>query len=161
MEQPGQIARVQIALIIHPLRIAVEAHLAVRIADLILGIQRMHGGIIAVIRNIPAIENIHGVQAFHLPLRIEHAINDLFLALRERQRAISQHGHCQRKRDTLFIIHIHSPFLMNAAPFVVRSIRPSNRYSMPGSAKSTMPMESSAPRPRKKPSWLSSPCVDM
>ena len=38
LEQPGQVAGVQVALVIYPLRVAVEAHLAVFIGDLILGV---------------------------------------------------------------------------------------------------------------------------
>ena len=138
-----------------------EAHRAVLIGDLVFGIQRMHGGIIAVIQNVAAFENVHGVQSVDRALRVQHGVNHLFLSIGKGQRAAAQQRDCQRQRNALFEIHFDSPFFANAAPFVVRSISPSSKTSMPGSANSTMTIESSAPRPRKKPSWLSRPWVEI
>ena len=112
----------------------------------------MDGGIIAIINNIAALENVDGIQAVHLSLRIQHGIDYFFFTIGKGQGAAAQQRDGQRQRNAFFEIHFSAPFFTNTAPLVVRSIRPSSRHSMPGRAKSTMTMESSAPRPRKKPS---------
>ena len=119
--------------------------------DGVVGVQHFHGGVIAVVGDVAARENIHRLDVRHPAGGIGQDIDDLLLfrgcgvgERRNGQRGQQQRGE-HRRRDFLHRFHWEIP----SFSFGFFTMRLSSRYSSPGRTNSTMASEQSVPLPRK------------